>query len=81
MKVFERLKKKKMTFGNIENGNHQTTKMKKITKGYLKRMRKHLEIYRCSRNLIKRINTWAVFVLRYSGPFLKWSKEELGQGK
>ena len=32
-----------------------------------------------SRNLIKAINTWAVPLIRHSGPFLKWMKEELQQ--
>ena len=32
-----------------------------------------------SRNLIKGINTWAVPLVRYSGPFLKLTREELKQ--
>ena len=32
-----------------------------------------------SRNLIKGINTWAVPLVRYSGPFLKWTRDELKQ--
>ena len=32
-----------------------------------------------SRNLIKGINTRRVPLVRYSGPFLKWTKEELEQ--
>ena len=31
------------------------------------------------RNLIKGMNTWAVLLVRYSGPFLKWTREELKQ--
>ena len=31
------------------------------------------------RNLIKGINTWVVLLVRYSGPFLKWPREELRQ--
>ena len=27
--------------------------------------------------IIKGINTWAVLLVRYSGPFLKWTREEL----
>ena len=45
-----------------------------IRKEYLRRTRKH-----SSRNLIKGINTWAVPLVRYSGPFLKWTREELKQ--
>ena len=32
-----------------------------------------------SRNLIKGINTWAVPLVRYSGQFLKWTREKLKQ--
>ena len=28
----------------------------------------------CCRNLIKEINTWAVFLVSYSGPFFKWTR-------
>ena len=49
----------------------------KITKEYLKRIRKLLESKLYSRNLIKGINTWAVLVVRYSRLFLKWTKKEL----
>ena len=51
----------------------------KIQKEYLRRIRKLLETKLSSRNLIKGINTWAVPLVRYSGPFLKWTKEELKQ--
>ena len=51
----------------------------KIQKEYLKRTRKLLETKFWSRNLIKGINTWAVPLVRYSGPFLKWTREELKQ--
>ena len=44
---------------------------------YLRRTRKLLETKLHSRNLIKEINTWAVSLVRYSGPFLKWTREEL----
>ena len=30
-----------------------------------------------SKNIIKGINTCAVLLAKYSGPFLKWTKEEL----
>ena len=43
---------------------------KKIKKEYLRRTRKLLETKLCSRNLIKGINTWALLLDRYSGPFL-----------
>ena len=50
-----------------------------IRKEYLRRTRKLLETKLFSRNLIKGINTWAVPLVRYSGPFLKWTREELKQ--
>ena len=55
-------------------------KMKdKIQKEYLRSTRKLLETKLSSRNLIKGINTWAVSLVRYSGPFLKWTRDELTQ--
>ena len=51
----------------------------KIKKEYRKRTRILLVTKLSSRNLIKGINTWAVPLVRYSGPFLKWTREELTQ--
>ena len=51
----------------------------KIRKEYLRRTRKLLETKLFSRNLIKGINTWAAPLVRYSGPFLKWTRDELKQ--
>ena len=51
----------------------------KINKEYFRRARKLFESKLYSRNLIKGINTWAVSLVRYSGPFLKWTREELKQ--
>ena len=39
-------------------------------------MRKLLETKLYGKNFIKRINTWAVPLVRYSVPFLKWTREE-----
>ena len=50
-----------------------------IRKEYLRRTRKLHETKLSSRNLIKGINTWAVPRVRYSGPFLKWTREKLKQ--
>ena len=50
-----------------------------IRKEYLRRTRKLLKTKLSCRNLIKGINTWAVPLVRYSGPFLKWTREELKQ--
>ena len=51
----------------------------KIQKEYLRRTRKLLETKLNIRNLIKGINTWAVPLVSYSGPFLKWTRDELKQ--
>ena len=50
-----------------------------IRKRYLRTTRKLLETKLYSRNLIKGIDTWAVSLVRYSGPFLKWTREEFKQ--
>ena len=47
----------------------------KIKKDYLRRTRKLPETKLSSGNLIKGINTWAVPLVRYSGLFLKWTRE------
>ena len=52
---------------------------KKIKKEYLRRTTKLLKTKICSKNLIKGINTWAGPLIRYSRPFLKWTREELKQ--
>ena len=52
---------------------------KKFKKQYLRRTRKVLETKLNSSNLVKGINTWAVVLVRYSGLFLKWVREELKQ--
>ena len=52
---------------------------KKSKEDHFMRTRKLLETNLCSRNLIKGINTWAVPLVRYSGPFLKWTREEIKQ--
>ena len=63
--------------GILEADTIKQVKMKgKIQKEYLRRTRKLLEKKLSCRNLIKGINTWAV---RYSGPFLKWTRNELKQ--
>ena len=51
----------------------------KIKKEYLRRTTKLLETKLSSRKLIKGINTWALSLVRYSGPFLKRTREELKQ--
>ena len=51
----------------------------KFKKEYLGRTKKLLKIKLFCRNLIKGINTWVVLLIRYSGPFLKWTREEIKQ--
>ena len=66
--------------GILEADTIKQVEMKnKILKEYLRRTRKLLETKLSSRNLIKGIITWAVLLVRYSGPFLKWTREELRQ--
>ena len=57
----------------------QAEMKEKIQKEYFRRTRKLLETKLYSRNFIKGINTWAVPLIRYSGPFLKWTRDELKQ--
>ena len=66
--------------GILEADTIKQVEMKnKIQKEYLRRTRKLLETKLNSRNLIKGINTWAEHLVRYSGPFLKWTRNELRQ--
>ena len=65
--------------GILEADTIKQLQMKdKIRKEYI-RTRKLLETKLSGRNLVKGINTWAVPLIRYSGPFLKWTKDELKQ--
>ena len=66
--------------GILEADTIKQAEMKdKIRKEYPRRTRKLLETKLSSRNLIKGINTWAVPLVRYSGRFLKWTRDELKQ--
>ena len=66
--------------GTLEADTIKQVQMKdKIQKEYLRRTRKLLETKLSCRNLIKGINTWAVPLVRYSGPFLMWTRDELKQ--
>ena len=51
----------------------------KIKKEYPRRTRKLLETKLHSKSLIKGINSWAFLLVRYSGLFLKWTREKLQQ--
>ena len=66
--------------GILEADTIKQAEMKeKIPKEYLRRTRKLHETKLNCRNLIKGINTWAVPLIKYSGPFLKWTRDELKQ--
>ena len=63
--------------GILEADTVKQVEMKdKIQKEYLRRTRKQLETKLSSRNLIKGINTWAVPLVRYSGPFLERTRDK-----
>ena len=68
---------------NNNNNNRDTIKLaemnEKNDKLYLNRTRKLLGNKVHCRNLIRRNNTWAVLLAKYSRPFLKWTREELQQ--
>ena len=57
----------------------QVEMKEKIQKEYFRRTRKLFETKLCCRNLIKGINTWAVSLVRYSGHFLKWTREKISK--
>ena len=57
----------------------QVEMKEKMWKEYLKRTRHLLGTKLCSRNLNKGINTSTVHFVRYSGPYLKWTRKELKQ--
>ena len=66
--------------GILEADTVKQVQMKdKIQKEYLRRTRKLLDTRPSRRNLIKVINIWAVPLVRYLGPFLKGTKDELKQ--
>ena len=66
--------------GTLEANTIKHVDMKdKIHKEYLRRTRKLLKTKLSNRNLIKGINTWAVPLVRYSGPFLEWIRDKLKQ--
>ena len=46
-----------------------------IQKQYLRKNRKLFVTKFSGKNLIKGIKTWAVPLVRYSGPFIKWTRE------
>ena len=79
-KIEARRKENLQILGSIGSRHHRTKGEKeKIKKEYLRRTRKLLETKLYSTNLMKVINTRTVFLVRYLGPFFKWTGEELKQ--
>ena len=76
-----RMLREKVTYkysGILEADTIKQGEMKeKIKKDYFRRTRKLFKTKLYCRNLIKGINTWPVLLVRYSGPFLKWTRENL----
>ena len=48
-----------------------------VSKGYIRRFRKVLKSKLNGGNLVSGVNTWAVFLLRYSSAFVSWRKSKL----
>ena len=70
-----RRKRDLQIFRNLGGWHHRTSRNEK--QNSKRRTRKLLETKLNSRNLTKGINTWAVPLVRYSGHFLKWTRDEL----
>ena len=49
----------------------------KVSKEYIRRLRKVLKSKLNGRNLVRGVNTWVVSLLRYSPAFVSWRKSEL----
>ena len=64
--------------GILEADTTKQAKMKEKKK-YLRRSRKLLETKLSCRNINKGINTWVVPLVRFSGLFLKWTRDEIRQ--
>ena len=66
--------------GILEAGSVKQVEMKeKMKKEYPRRTRKLIEIKLYGRNLLKGIDIWVVPLVIFSGPFLKWKREDRKQ--
>ena len=76
-----KLRKNIQQLGNIGSGRYQTSRAEgeTIRKECLSKTRKIFETKLCCKILIKGINTWAIPLVRYSGPFLKCTRTGLKQ--
>ena len=64
--------------GVLESDQVKQKEMKeKLRNEYKRRVRKVLQSKLNGRNMVQAINTWAVSSLRYSAPFIEWTREEL----
>ena len=64
--------------GILEADKFLEEKMKlNVSKEYIRRLRKVLNSKLNGGNLVRRVNTWAVSLLRYSAAFVSWRKSEL----
>ena len=64
--------------GILEADKFLEEKMKlKVSKEYIRRLRKVLKSKLNGGNLVPGVNTWAVSLIRYSAAFFSWRKSEL----
>ena len=64
--------------GILEADRFLKQKMKlNVSKEYIRRLGKVLKSKLNGGNLVRRVNTWAVFLLRYSAAFVSWRKSDL----
>ena len=64
--------------GILEADKFLEQKMKlNVSKEYIRRLRKVLESKLNGGNLIRKVTTWAVSLIRYSAAFVGWRKSEL----
>ena len=70
------------TLGEKENSKYlEIREIYTIKQAVMKGGKKktNIETKLCDRNLIKGLNTWVILLVRYSGLFLKWTRDELRQ--
>ena len=72
-----RRKRKLQLLGNTGSEHHQTSRDER--KKLKKSISDERENSKPNRNLMKRVHTWSVSLVRYTRSFLKWSREELKQ--
>ena len=64
--------------GTLEAGKFLEEKMNlNVSKEYIRSSRKVLKSKLNGGNLVREVNTWAIFLLRYSAAFVNWRRGEL----